>query len=1030
MKILKIFFLSILSIFITIYLGFLFVLPYVIDLNSYEPQITKLIQDTTGFQVELRGLRVKTAWNLSAGALIDKTDLKYPTGKKFAQINGLEVKLSLIPLIFRDVIVDKIDANKVLVNLETNEKGDFLLKDFLNKKSPQKCHFKFSNNMPDISTKKYRISIISGENKYSLKGVDLSVSDFILNKKVKLKTKGELVLNGRKQIAYNISLISNTFPKNNRQKSDFIKVLDDLYKYHINANINADLKIKNKNNGTDIDGKIDIDKISFIFGNIIYPESTLKLAFNCDKTKINASLHVDNNSKALITGFFKNGKNKLIDLHVTSDKINIEDIILIAKAMSKPFGIKNLQDINANGILKADFGIKSDFKKIESNGYLNIQDASVTNNLYTVSMNHINADIDFSQDAIKIKQAKANLNGQPITINGTIDKNANSNILISANDLLLKGVLFTLGQTKILRENDILGGLVNIQASLKGRLNKTSPKVSIIVTNVNLKNKKSKTQVKLTKATINSSYTKENTGKAEITDLKISSSGVTNISIPKINLAFDKKDLNIEKTYLYINNIKANLSGKISDISTNPRLNSVNISVPNQISVPIKGYTGSNITLKGALAFNGDLYQPEMHGTINIPAIRIPSASTLLKNITLQFNKDISINCPQMQIADSIMSFNALINKDFSKGIVAKNVNSTSNNIDLNVLVPIFKNLAGNSGSNITISNGKGSIGKFRVGGINASNITSNITLKNNILYLNSLRGDAYFGKIGGNVSYDFTHRKTNLQLQGRGLSANPAIIGLTGRNDDIYGQLDFDSNVSMIGYAQRELLHSLKGYTNFIISNGKMGVLGKFEHLIYAQNIISNSVFKATLNVIARAIMVKNTGVYRYMKGKIKFSDGWANITWIKTSGPSMSLYITGRYYFLDNTANLIMLGRISDDVVRILGPIGEFSMDKAISYIPKLGEITSFFANQFTTNPNYENISQIPYLTPRTEFSTKEFKVVIDGDIQKQSSVKSFKWLSRPKTTQSQSIQYNAPQKQNHIIPDFVKKLPDLKN
>ena len=110
------------------------------------------------------------------------------------------------------------------------------------------------------------------------------------------------------------------------------------------------------------------------------------------------------------------------------------------------------------------------------------------------------------------------------------------------------------------------------------------------------------------------------------------------------------------------------------------------------------------------------------------------------------------------------------------------------------------------------------------------------------------------------------------------------------------------------------------------------MGALGKFEHLLYAQNIISNNIFKGSLNLIANAVTVKNTGVYKYMKGKISLANGWANIDWIKTSGPSMSLYITGRYYMPDNDANLVVLGRISDDVVRILGPIGEFSVNKAI--------------------------------------------------------------------------------------------------
>ncbi len=87
------------------------------------------------------------------------------------------------------------------------------------------------------------------------------------------------------------------------------------------------------------------------------------------------------------------------------------------------------------------------------------------------------------------------------------------------------------------------------------------------------------------------------------------------------------------------------------------------------------------------------------------------------------------------------------------------------------------------------------------------------------------------------------------------------------------------------------------------------MGVLGKFEHLLYAQNIISNNIFRATLIVAAKAVTVKNTGVYKQMKGKITFSNGWANIDWIKTQALKGFIYLTGRCYLPTNTANFVYI-------------------------------------------------------------------------------------------------------------------------
>lgn len=1034
----KVLFISILSIFIALYSAFLFILPNFIDLNKHSMQISQALEEATGLGFDVEGLKLTTHWNLAVGASIKKLDVKYPKGEKFAQINGFKVKLKLLPLLWRNIAICKIDADKVFANLEVDNNGDFLFKKHLIKKSPAII----APEMPEISAKKYRISLINGQNNYTLKGENLKISDFILNKKINAKTKGEIILNKRKQISYNIAVFSEVFPDSNSdkgKKTNVLKIFEDLYKYNIKADISTDLAIKNKKNATDIEGKISLDKISFVFGDKLFPASSLKLDFKGDKAKINSSLHIDKNSKAIISGVFRNGKKKSVNLQVLTDEIDIDDLLQIAKALSKPLGLKKLDNIDANGHLKADFNLKSDFKQIESDGYLKIKNASVKNTLYNVTLNSINTVVDFSQNSVKIPQTRANINNEPIAIQGTIDKTANADLSVIADNLQLKGILLALGQTKILRENNIYNGTVSLNASLKGRLDKASPQIKISAQNIDLLNNHSKSRIKAASAIINTNKTK---GQAQITGVKILPAAPAIISIPSLNLNFDDKTLYLKPTYLFINNIKTNLSGKISHLKTMPVLDSVMISIPNQVSMPIKGYPNSEIVLKGDLILQGDVNKPEIKGGFNIPLISIPSGATTLKNTTLQFDKDINISCPQIQIANSLMNLTAQASNDLlneTGGIVVKNVNFNSNNIDLNIIVPIMRNFAKNKNSNLsfTILNGKSNIKRFKTGNIVANDITSDISMKNNVLYLDNLLGSAYFGDVAGKGSYDFTHRKTCINLQGRGLSADLAIKGLTGKDEDVHGVLDFDSDISISGFSRNAILRSLDGTLNFIISDGKMGMLGKLEHLLYAQNIVSNSFFKASLNLVAKALTVKNTGVYKYMKGKLAFNNGLAKIGYIKTSGPSMSLYISGHLYLPEQLANLIILGRISEDVVKILGPIGDFSVSKAISSIPKIGGVSAGILNQITTNPNYENTSQIPDLFPKTHFQTKEFKVVIDGEIHKQTSVKSFKWISNPQITNPQSPQIYAqpeiepqPQKPTAEIPEFINRLPDLKN
>lgn len=1010
---------GILFIFLALYLAFLFVLPKAIDMKKYSPKITQIIKNNTGYEALIEGVKVKTYWNLSVGASVEKADLLNANEEKFAQINGLKIKVSLLPLIFKKIRITEINADRVMANID--EKIESL--------SAHSHKFLPDAKLPNLSVKKYRISLLDGQNNYTLKGNDFKVYDCVLNEKIKLKANGDLILNNRKQISYNVSLASDVFPKiiskDENKEAQLIKLLQELYEYNAQAKINADLRINKNKEETNINGKINLDEVSMLIGEKIIPKSFVHLDFMNSKAKINANLYTDENSKAVINGIFKNGKNKYIDLHVVS-KAELQNLILISKTLLKMIGKKDLDGISANGSVNADFDLKSDFKKVNSNGYLKIKDANIVDITYNVALNSLNADVDFSQDYIDIKKANASLNGQPITITGSVDKNAIANIQILANNLQLKGLLFASGNTKILKENNV-SGIVNAVASIKGRLDKSVPQINAQIANINIVNRQSNTKISALKTVI--SIDAKAQGNAQITGIKIFPQAPAVISVPNITLDLVNNDIKIKETNLYINQIKTILSGKISNLKTNPQLNAVTVSIPNQISVPVEGYPNSKIILSGNLILNGNLNQPKLQGSFDIPLIKIPTISTTIKDATLQINKDLILNCPQIQIADSLMKLDAVIKNDLSKGIVAKNVNFSAQVLDLNTIIPIFKNLPKNSTSNtnITVLNGRTSIGVFKAGAVVASNLSSNLSMKNNILLLDKLDGEAYLGKIAGSASYEIPNRKVNLNMQGRGLSANPAITAIMRRNDDINGILDFDSNISMIGFKKPELLNSLKGNLNFIISNGKMGVLGKFEHLLYAQNIISNNIFKGSLNLVARAITAKNTGVYKYMKGKILFSNSWANIDFVKTSGPSMSLYMTGRYNLVYNTANLIILGRISDDVVRILGPIGEFSVDKAISSIPKIGGITSSLINQLSTNPHYENTSQIPDLTPKTDFKTKEFKVIIDGEVQKQSSVKSFKWLATPTAAQTDYEKPETPPQAE--VPDFVKNLPDMK-
>ena len=77
------------------------------------------------------------------------------------------------------------------------------------------------------------------------------------------------------------------------------------------------------------------------------------------------------------------------------------------------------------------------------------------------------------------------------------------------------------------------------------------------------------------------------------------------------------------------------------------------------------------------------------------------------------------------------------------------------------------------------------------------------------------------------------------------------------------------------------------------------------------------------------------------------------------------MAYYVTGKYNLINASANVIILGRISSEVVSLLGPVGELSFSKLTAYIPVFGVATGNIINALPSNPDKEKIENIPALS-----------------------------------------------------------------
>lgn len=836
---------------------------------------------------------------------------------------------------------------------------------------------------------------------------------------------------------------------------NIIDSLNAVKNNQFSADIFADVKTTGTLKKTHLKGNIKLDAISVAVDGKKLPESYIDLIFKGNKTDIDSIFFssVDTNEKTQIIGNVKSGKKPAIDLTLRSNA-KFNNIIRLVDSIAESFGVKDFETLTATGGIDADFNINSDMKKVTSTGYLNILPSSLRYGLYNVSIDNITADVDLMNNNIDIKKAGFSILNHPLNLSGHILADSTADLKLTADKLSLKGLLMAFGQGALLKDNDVKTGVVSLNALIRGKLMALKPEIFTDISDINVENIPSATSVVLDNALVKILYDgKAASGNIDINSLVINNPSAV-VSVPKTTVLIDSKDINIKNSYLmldnsridikgsvknYINdkmniniaavgnlnsadvasilpadfrkmisyqgkmpfnlditgnakaqNIKVNLnadennyvslidadvlkgqktkihsnieiigdalsfsntgistdkatyaklSGEITKLYSSPRLN-LNIAVPNEISFPIWGVPNSNITANGSVSVIGNAMNPNMRGTVNLVDISMKDFDFAIKDL----------------VAD----------------------------------------LSGK------ILNGTATARQFKASGIVATDLSGTFSLKDySKFYLTDLSAKAFDGDVKGKLLYDINTSKIGLELNGSGLNSTKAVEGAVGIKNALTGVLGFSTKLAMQGLTDKEIIQSMKGNIDFNVDDGKFLSVGRLENLVLAQNVSSNSVLKSALSAMSTFATVQEADKFKYIKGNLILSNGCANLSKIIVSGPLMAYHVHGTYNILPNSANLIILGRLESKVVSVLGPLGDLTAEKLLSYIPKFGAMTSNILKQLTADPANENTALIPELSGGSN-SYKDFKVIFNGPVESSSSVKSFKWLSTCDTSE----------------------------
>lgn len=796
------------------------------------------------------------------------------------------------------------------------------------------------------------------------------------------------VINNSKKLEYDLKIktddieLEQLYPK--------LKIIADCTRFKnindIKGKLTADFNIKGDINKIKSSGFMRISDGSIATNSININKISTDVDFSNNSVSIGNAIGYINNSPIMIKGKI----DKEISLEILISKLSLKNIF------PESYGVKN-------GVLSLVADVSGTFNNIIHKENLQIDNLNVVNNNYSLAVSGVKIDTNKENiayvnnivlspkqiETLKVPTLKLYIEPEKIKIPDT-------NIVMPNSKIVAKAEILNYNSSEFTFNSNFNGNINSKDLNIASLANTICP----IKLNINgsrtLKNIES--QIKLDKANfIDEPAIINLQAKLENDNLKLD-----DLSLISFNGEFSNN---------FKNNLKGQkkiiLSGSIDDVlKTSPLLKNIRIYIPQQVNITLADTIAQ---IKGDVFINGELKKPEIVGQITVQNLINQFLQMNASNCSIDFNKNVAvINAPSVRIADSLFSLTSVVSTDISKEFFVKSANVKSKYINTDTILmykdaPFLKFLP------IKLNDGKfyaeRAVATLYGSPINMSALSTDFSLENNHLKLKNISSELYNGKAAGNLDFNISDENYASNIQARGVSAAPIFDIVALKKDSMSGIMDFDANIN----GNLSAKQSLNGDIKFIVHNGRMGTLGKLEHLLYAQNVIADNMLRTSLSVVTKAITLKDTGLFKFLRGDITLTGGVANINMLQSQGPLMSLFVKGQYNISNDNARLVVLGRISDEIVSGLGAFGEFSFNKLMVMLT--GEENKL-------NIQAEDMDKLPQLPMK---NTKEFRCLINGILEKPSSVLLFNWISY---TQKSYRQKEVPV-DNSKLPDFLNNI-----
>ena len=633
-KFIKITGITLISILVLFYVTFLFVLPNVVDLNKFKPDIQKIVKEQTNLTLDFDNAKISVTPLLSAGLKADNIKIKLPDESELLGADSFTGRIALPSLLLLTVKVSTAEIINPTINVDIVDGKAFkavqAFEEVLNTKEEKIEETLQTAQKPLIDPASIKILVPAIKiSNYKAFVNDLKTNEFLKlqgnelilgynnGKSISFKTDAELFINDAKNITAFIDIdtfipqqskLDKEDDKAQRVEIPFINPVAMYKAYDLKANIDSKIKIRNRKNTIISKGYFNIDNFTMKLDGLQLPESKLHLTSKGTKINLDTDLFITPEEKFSILGMLNYGKKPATDIKITSNEIHLDNVITLIKATLNSLHIKHeLDTIKGNGYFVADTYVKTNFKKLTSNGNITIKDCIVKNTANNLQLAKVNSIISLDNNMLRFIDTSMELAETMFKIDGSIDDKSIADINVIMEKMPMQKVFTMFLPKEINKAYAVNSGDIDLNASVKGKLKEAIADVVLTVQNLSLTDRVNKINYmnNILVANFTSNF-KKFTGDLKNSDFKLLINGAS-VGCETFTLSIGEKDIVINPSEIKINNSSAiNLSGEIKNYIKNPEFN-FNVD-GNLITNDLKQLLGKDLEIfiknKGSIPLN------------------------------------------------------------------------------------------------------------------------------------------------------------------------------------------------------------------------------------------------------------------------------------------------------------------------------------------------------------------------------------------------------------------------------------------